>query len=117
VYAVENVTYDKMIMSLSNIQGRECGQNLADICEGIRTQRVHGSWCSMYTHDDRASTLRLAMFDDRQHQRRRMLAIVVHDVRRFDPMGRVRLLLAGIQIAVEPRKITAGNLQAEFVSG
>ena len=71
----------------------------------------------MDTHDDRASTLRLATFDNRQQQRRRMLEIVVYGVRRFDPMGRVRLLLAHVQIAVEARKIAAGNLQAKLVSG
>ena len=44
-----------------------------------------------------------------------MLAIVVHSVVCFDPVCRMGLVFARIQIAVKAREIAAGYLQAELV--
>src|SRR5260370_28158166 len=52
-----------------------------------------------------------------QYQRRRMRLIVINHVRRFDHSRRARLLFAGVQVAVEPRKIAAGNFQPHLVPG
>src|SRR5438552_17328474 len=54
---------------------------------------------------------------DRQEQCRWMRLIVINHIRRFDHPPRARLRFAGVQVAVEPRTIAAGNFQPELVPG
>src|ERR1700687_1205168 len=56
------------------------------------------------------------LWDDWHDQRRRPELVVIDHVRRFDHARPARLLLVRIQVAVEARKVAAGNLQAQFVA-
>src|SRR5579884_1929971 len=52
-----------------------------------------------------------------QRDPRRIDAGVVHDVVRHHPAGLVVVVAAGVQVAVEARKVTAGDFYAQPVAG
>ena len=53
----------------------------------------------------------MASRHDGNNQRRGMRLVVINHVRGFDHARGTGLLFAGIQVAVEARKIAAGNFQ------